>query len=148
MLLLIDLELATQTTSLVAVWLAGSVWLIIPVFKTTKTRNFNFSMNLSNCNQIARFSKSSTGLRVLKKVTKHCQINLPTSDLPRKKKKRRRRRRRIDNCGRETTNLLLAFPCICICFFVCWKNVKERLLFVWKLRKSGWQRRERERWRL
>ena len=40
----------------------------------------------------------------------------PTSDLPRKKEKikkkkekRRRRRRRIDNYGRETTNMLLAF---------------------------------------
>ena len=51
------------------------------------------------------------GLMVLKKITKHFQMNLPTSDLPRKKKKkkkRRRRRRRIDNYGRETINMLLA----------------------------------------
>ena len=33
-------------------------------------------------------------------------MNLPTSDLPRKKK---RKKRRIDNYGRETTNMLLAF---------------------------------------
>ena len=55
----------------------------------------------------------------------------PTSDLPRKKekrkkkKRRRRRRRRIDNYGRETTNMLLAFA-----------YASDSSLFVGKLWKN------------
>ena len=46
---------------------------IIPVFKTIKTGNFKFSVNLSNCGQTARFSKPDMGLTVPKKSqNKHC----------------------------------------------------------------------------
>ena len=57
-------------------------------FKLPKSKNFKFSVNLSNCGQTTWFSKLNTSLTVPKKSQNIAQNNLQHQIFPKKEKKK------------------------------------------------------------